>query len=370
MCWIHSYVVESLSIQSKGIVRCKLGYVRIEHLDLLVPNSESLQSELSKLSSSLKYLTINGWVPESDLTDFKSLETIKILTKVDPRFKSQIDSLKTKKMVVTYESPPDIPDEPNLIFDLLNDDCILEILSFLTVPQWMTFGEVHPRAEWVVTNYKYHRTPFTLANYRDSRISDNHLFNICPFVSNIELEFSLFIEYPTKFTQLTALTLLSFTITKEMVVKLPDELEELRLGNSYEKGLDLSPYFARINSTLRVLELDSLPKNAQFLMELKELREIKMNVEIGCDHFPCFIKQNTGLERVHIGSGISSDYIRRETWNAIECLPKLKDLRLNCWDFMSDNMLGFFEKIGPQLKKLFVVINDWDNITDLHNLDE
>lgn len=93
----------------------------------LVPNSESLQSELSKLSSSLKYLTINGWVPESDLTDFKSLETIKILTKVDPRFKSQIDSLKIKKMVVTYESPPDIPDEPNLIFDLLNDDCILEI---------------------------------------------------------------------------------------------------------------------------------------------------------------------------------------------------------------------------------------------------
>lgn len=67
--------------------------------------------------------------------------------------------------------------------------------------------------------------------------------------------------------------MLSFTITKEMVVQLPDELEELRLGNSYEKGLDLSPYFGRINSTLRVLELDSLPKNAQFLMELKELRQ-------------------------------------------------------------------------------------------------
>lgn len=368
----------SLTIESKEIVHCEVGDIQTEYLYLAVPNPELFGHTISQLRSSLKTVELDNWIPSFHLhlTNCDSLENLIILSKVDSIFKPQIDQLKIKNVDVTYESFPVFEVEPNLMFDILNDDCLLEIISFLTVPQWMAFGEIHSRAEWVVTSYKYHRTAITFENFCDSEMSEEHFNDICVYPRRFAVDSSGFVEYLQKFKQLTALTMSSFTITKEMVDQLPGELEELCLGNSYETDLDLSPYFARINSTLRVLELAYLPDNPQFLMELKELREIKIRVRASIDQLPLMLRQNSGLERVDIRIDTIKNGTYEETLDAIRSLSMVKDIRISFGHFppkYEEIMLSLIREIGPKLTKLSVDIEPPQNgfiCKELENVNE
>lgn len=365
--------VDSLFIQSNDIVNCKFGNVEAQYLDWLVPNPESLLSDNSGLRTSLTVLTLYNWNHSMDLTKFECLEYLQVLSKVDPIFKPEIEKLRIKDVLVTYiDSNPDpkLPEEPNLMFELLNDDCLLEIMSFLTVPQWMTFGEVHPRSEWVVTNYKYPRAEITTTNCV-YQITKSHFFDICPFISRFVLQSASFVNHLQMFIQLTTLTIRSFIITKEMADQLPTDLEKLCLNNNYEKDLNLSPYFQKINTTLRVLEVRSLPDNGQCLMELRQLREIKIVVTRSFEQLPLILKQNTSLERVDIRL---KWFISEEICDAIASLRHLNDLNISLDNFMGEfkeHFIGLLKKIGPQLTKLSVDINYGSFIfADLPNIKE
>lgn len=303
----------------------------------------------NKFPDSLTDLTLADWNESSvNRIKFQNLDSLTISSPVDIMFKEQIEKLNIENVLVTYKL--DVLEEPELIFEMLNDDCFLEILSYLTNPEWIKFGQLHPRSAWIVLTYKYPRANLTGSDFDDSTITPQSFHEICPYVRSMAIDNGWTREFLCEFTELRSLTLDVICITKENIGKLPVGLEKLRLRHCYYgTPIDLTDYFKQLSSTLRVLEVDDFEDyDDHTLMEFRGLREIKLCSKYGSfsKGIALFLKQNPDLKRVDF------NFMVEDMWEALGTLKHLSVVSLSMDRYSKSLMTVLLEKIGSQLKSL------------------
>lgn len=362
----HLSELSFIHIQADQLIGCIFVGNNVKNLILDVPNSP-YASIFCGNSPSLKNLTIFDWPPPEylNLTKIPSLGNLLILSVVDFKYKQEIANLDIQNVLFTCESPapPAESVDPDLIFELLYDDnCLLEIISYLTVPDWINFGLIHPISEGIVNEYKY---PHAIITMKDLMMIEGDNFpRIAPFVENLSMQ-QIWFNGMSKFTQLKSLTLEEVSITRERVRQLPNGLEKLcLLLASYENSLDLTPYLKQLSSTLTVLEMDKLPNDdPQCLIKLRGLQELILGMPnhssnhiLFYDGIAMILKLNPGLKRLVLCVGS----LRDSYWNAIGSLGNLIDLAISLDNVAknhmkySDRIVDLLNKVGPQLLKLKV----------------
>lgn len=372
----HLSKLSFIHIQADRLIGRVVVGNNVLNLILDVPNSP--QAEISCGDSpALKSLTIYDWPPPFTTIPYPHLENLLILTPVDVKYKNDIVNSNIQNVLFTCDDPSEEEQiEPNLIFEMLNDDYILlEITNYLPVSDWINFGLIHPRSDWIVINCKYPRANLTMQDLPKLNIA-----RIAKLIGKLSIQ-TVWPNGLSKFSHLRSLTLDNIQITKERVRSLPDGLVKLNLSTTYEEGLELTPYFKRLSSTLRVLEVDKLPNDdAQCLIKLRGLREIRIG-QPSSDHTLFFdriakiVKLNPGLQRVDLYMGsLVNDF-----WNAIGALKNLSNLvisldkaKVDCPKFAA-RICALLMAVGPQLKVLKVNkihSNEFIPYEYLNNLEE
>lgn len=346
-----------------SIIGNKLGSILIDlsqvtHICLNVDvTSFGILKALSRASAPLKFIAIKKWIYLEYLDFLTSREYLWIMSPVNPKNKVEIDRLRIKTVVVDYEHEYVPPEEPNLIFDMLNEYCFLEITDYLSVPDWMKFGQLHWKVEMALVSYKYTRVKLTGKHIELSEIStESDYFNyIAQFVKKCEFKD---INLLRKFSSLKAWIMPIYLCINAADI-LPEGLEKLVISN-YQGKVDWLLYFGKLNSTLRILELDWYV-GSNGLSELNNLREIKLKSNIPFDDLMILLKQNTKLQRVHISFWNKNNwFVSGEIIRLIGEMSDLNDLAFigchnhninlpaECRTIVAD----LLNKVGPQLTKL------------------
>lgn len=351
--------------------------------------------------STLVSLTTH-WSPYETFSDFKALEELKITTPVPLRLKPDIESLPIKSIIVEYEPMPEIPEEPNLIFDILNEYCILEIMDYLSVTDWMIFAQLHPIAEQAAISYKYPRQSLKTEDCSDAKMLLNMEHFECISGSVKTFSISLYHEgelqqYFNILRMMTSLKSLYLScslpevveILPEVVEILPEGLEKFEL-ESYNPGVDLTPYFKRLSPTLKILKFFHCGNNDQCLAELENLRELDISQpQLSIPVLAYTLQRNADtLEKLKVslnGNPESGWVLYEEVLQAIGSLRNLKSLKLRRSlnpDIPSVELEGgchlltdMFKKIGRQLKSLSIDIYSEEvleilDIVELKNITE
>lgn len=232
---------------------------------------------------------------------FTSVEAVEIFSEVDLKYKAEIDSMKLK-VIVNYRQIPEPPKDPNLIFSMLNYDCLLEIIKYLDQIDWMSFGRLHENAEMVVATYKYPREVMYCEDFFETGMVANdreHFLRISKLVERLDLtengEFTTnWGHFIGAFENLTTLCL--GYLSADLYELLPCELGRLEVDYSSLVHDDsrFTSYMRRLNPTLRILKIYDLPSNEQstesqwnWLTEPQNLEEVSIEGPMGQFHVTC-----------------------------------------------------------------------------------
>lgn len=368
--------LEFLKLSARKLMSGDFMCPALQELHYDIEDSYHVYYVFRSAKHTLLKLTLKNWVDGQSLFDTQVLEELKIVTPVPLRYKAEIENLNIRTKIVEYEPIPEIPEEPNLIFDLLNEYCILEVMDYLTVPDWMIFGQLDPKAERAVTSYKYPRHHLRSHHCRDSNILSNseHCANICEavktFTFDVDEEDALipYFHFASTMSALKSLTL--NIVPKEMLANLPDGLEELVMDGVLEPygDIDLTPYFRRLAPTLKILKLRYCGNNEQCLLELTNLRKLYMNaMAVSIPVLKKFLDLNSNtLEYLNVMIIVSPEegwVPYAEVLNSIGSMRNLKRLTIDRFmypihaeiDGMEegcDLVADLLRNIGSQLSKL------------------
>lgn len=374
--------LEFLKLSARNLCQSSFNCPKLRHLHYDVDEASHVFWGFKDATSTLVSLTLKKWLPIQPVrfSEFEALEKLEITTPVPLRYKSDIESLNIRTKIVEYESIPDIPEEPNLIFDMLNEYCILEIMDYLSVPDWMIFAQLHPIAERAAGSYKYPRHPLKSEECSDSKIYLNleHFLYICKRVKsytidlNDQNEMVLYFHLASMMPALKSLTVDVTEIPQELVQFLPGGLEKLVF--KWIPKIDLTAYFRRLAPTLRSLEIRLREGHEKGLLELTNLRELRTSAcKISIPIFAKFLRLNSDtLEYLKVtlnGSPESGWVPYKKVLQTIGSMRNLKVLKINRvfidYDAPSVGVEGscylvgnLFKKIGPQLKKLSIDVNE------------
>lgn len=265
---------------------------------------------------------------------------------VSPDLKEEIARLGIQKVIATYSDLP--PEEPNLIFDMLNEYCLLEITEYLSDWEWMRFGQLHWKVEMALVSYKYPRAELSDWAIKKSGISteSDHFNYIAQVVTKLQTSNeNLLAKFPS---------LNSLRYDSDIFETLPDHLQELKL-EELSDDMDLQSFFQRVNSTLRVLKLDII-SNFNDLLELHNLREMELKEVIPNDQLMLVLQQNSKLRRIHIEFQ-DEMFMCENTSKQIGAMKDLRDLTINGFGVkVTDQhriiIADLLARVGPQLTKL------------------
>lgn len=204
----------------------------------------------------------------------------------------------------------------------LNDDCLLQILSYLSIPEWISLGLTHPRYQslikdhglpgnsvdlssgflceypldthsWVYQGLGMNTTTLTSSNVNESDLT--RLFPLFPKLQHLQL-------HQMRLTDMT---------------KIPDypHLESLKLDGVTVDRKYLLKLFKHLKGALKCLDFGhDLPKA---LEAVHDLREMHMCNQALTKDMTTFWKQNAGIERLYIGETDSFD------WKEMKRLQKM-----------------------------------------------
>lgn len=367
--------LEFLKFSGRELISHYYECPKLQQLYLDVDYSEPLLFNFEKSKSSLVSLTIKNWNPSLRLSDFKNLKELKITSPVSSIYKPAIEGLNIKTTIVEYEPNPIVPDEPNLIFDMLNEYCILEIMDYLRVTDWMTFAQLHPMAERAAASYKYPRQYLTsdLCHEAQMLLNMDHFEYICGSVKTFCIDINdleKLIPYYNCLPLMTALKSFELAfIEPDVLHLLPDKIEKLELTCD-SRNIDLTPYFKRLAPNLKILKLRYLGNNERFLAEPNNLRELDLYaVRVSIPMLTNLLERNCEtLEnlRLFIGNLPESGWVAYEgVLRAIGSMGNLKTLKIERGlvneDISTEGLErgchlfnDMFKKIGRQLTKLTI----------------
>lgn len=370
-----------IHIQAERSVDISIKCPNIVDLILDVPNARKVAMKIDSFNA-IRRLTLTGWTSSSQyLTKWRKLESLTILCPVDVKYKKEVQKLNIATVLATYNKAqsPKREDQPGLIFEMLNDDCLLEIIRYLAKRDWITFGRLHSKSTSIVINFKYPRANLTGNDFRDSTVAAQSFREICPYVRSMTVDKGWTRDLLGDFTELKSLTLKDILVTDENIDRLPVGLEKLHLlyppvdfdeeeeddwyeddDEDSEDGEEinyLTEYFKRLSSTLRVLEVGKLSrKTGQALMEFRGLQELKVGDNISADSVANILKQNPGLRRVDLNLRCMS----KKLWVALGKLKNISNLSIDggcpIVEGFYSNVLGLLQKVGPKLVNLSIHI--------------
>lgn len=310
---IFSDTLEFLVIISDSYDDLRASTLKYFHCDVAYRGFRTVDVPLP----TLKFLTLRKWETlQSD--EFPSLEEVEILSEVDPKHKAEIESA-ALEVLVKYRPIPQPVEvevvEPNLIFEMLNYDCLLEITNYLsTTEDWMQFGRLHENAEMVVASYKFPRDRLSSQGFLKTGIyaEDQDYFNrVSKLVQNLwvyqdskfDIDWRHFIR---AFENVSTLSLRN--LTTDLFDSLPSGLVNLDVAVSILNEPSSAAYLRKLNSTLRILTVSSSfpwvtlkDDQLQCLAELHNLQEFVSNVAVPPGSLAILLDRNRcSLERVEL----------------------------------------------------------------------
>lgn len=374
----------------------KLKYL---HCVVSPDNSVSLREEMPDL----RLVTMGEWTHFQSITaPHTSLEEVVILSAIDPKFKAEVDAL-TIKVVANYWPIPEPPQEPNLIFNMLNYDCLLEIVCYLSRPDWMSFGRLHENAEMVVATYMYPKGDMRSYDFLGTGMyadDQDHFCRVSKLVHRLYCSQSSnyfcadWRHFIGSFENLSSLWL--GNLSSDLFDVLPCELDELVLTNFDFDDPSLTAYMRRLSPCLLRLNMygsnlrnnESILQQWHCLAELHHLQEISIQIPL-LPHITAILLERNSRSLVSIE--LLFDIQEKEGWaphektlNLISMLSKLKELsiilKLHQFNQSIDVQLlaGVLKSVGPSLHKLSLtgdfeehdleVLLAWGDLKDLPSL--
>lgn len=367
---LNTHELEFLTIISAGLT-CKFGS-KLRHL-YCDASQVSFSGGMEQLTK-LEFVTLKNW--KTSLIEkcraLPSLKELEILSTVDGKHKAKIDAM-PMNVLVNYCHVMEPPEEPNLIFEMLNYDCLLEIVNYLSTMEWMSFGRLHENAEMVVATYKYPREEVCSWEIIDSGMyadDQDHFLRISKLVQTlwiarkVDQSFTDWDHFLGAFEYLSTAKL--GCLSEDQLESLPCELDKLIL---YDDPRSVE-YVQRLKPTLRSLHISEYADLAQYdsdsdrwqcLTELEDLQELKIGVSMHPDIVSMLLKRSLdSLECLKIAFDLD-----REGWeeheqvlSVMSSLRNLKELHIEAkfgWRrfFCDGNRLyELFTSVGPKLEKL------------------
>lgn len=246
------------------------------------------------------------------------------------------------------------PSVPNLIFEKLNEYCLLEIVEYLSVYEWLRLGMFHWKMQSALVSYKIPRADIEGVCIR--YLETDYFNHIAPFITKLHSDNHRLLN---KLPSLRSWTTKG-PFSSDLIATFPDGLEELVLENEKEH-MNLGPFFRKISPTLKVLEFQSYP-GVECLSEFHNLRGIKISNDFPPGEVRILLKQNKQLQRVHI------IFVKEYSWfltagiaRHICALKELKDLAFRSFSPDDDErsmwktqgvLSNLLERVGSKLIKL------------------
>lgn len=325
---------------------------------------------------SLKCLTVQNLTCLRRLSfESSTFEELDIISTVNPKYKSQIDS-QVINVIVEYWDIPAPPVEPNLIFEMLNYDCLLEIIKHLSQRDWMEFGRLHENAEMVVATYKYPRVIVSSKDLINSGLysRDGDLFNrVTNLVRRLRID------------QKTTRTFRSKNVSVDLFDILPSGLDELIVCDAILDDPKSAAYMKRLNPTLRCLKITdweryrkSDEKQSQWLAELENLEKISIATPLPPNILPIIVVQSWhSLESLQMTFNLGEDGWTgyEDALKLISTLRNLRELAIERKTWKTpredDNNLvaDMIKSIGAKLNKLKLSGFDGEDLKEILSSD-
>lgn len=313
------------------------------------------------------------WPKPLDLRDFKSIERLEVLSLVDPKFKEDVGQLTVETVQVNYESPSVPANDPDLILYMLNDDCLLEVIRYLPVTDWMRFGLLHPRIQDLLSEFKYPRTKFNMRHFEASQVPIDLLSElvanlaISSFTDGKDFDWNIL----PRLHSVKSLEIMAENLGPEKISLLPGKLEKLKTRMCSLDEPSWLAYLNRLNGSLRKLEVECLPRDDRFLSKMENIKEVICMDYTGksTEAFETFLERNLDtLERINYRFNAADDWSPYEkTFKLLARVRNLKDLAIPRFlrsapfstyvDGKGRILAELMENVGPKLKRLSLEAN-------------
>lgn len=339
--WLNGKGVKltSLKIVAKELQADIYEFKHLEYFYLDVLKSVArpvLQENEYQHMTRLRSLTLKCWWTPS-LESLEYLDYLRIILPVDPRQKNYIDNLKIKCVHVEYY---DYAEEPNLILKVLNNECLMHVLRYLSLKDCFSFGKTNRRVHGLV---KEHRFPvmkvgiYTFGHLFTNEGNNLILKHLAPSVKKLHVIYgSLFwiIPYCTSLKKLELSTCCS-NFKEEDVKILPTALDSFSItyGCGQKDNWNIvGPYIRRLQN-VREINIKNCP--VKFVIDF-----IRNNVKT-LEHF--------FISKVDVENW-------ENVWNDLSLAKNLKNLTLDLGKELTINEATIlkegFSKIGKKLQKL------------------
>lgn len=320
----------------------------------------TLRSNIERLFScpKLKKLTICCWT-EIDCDQVKmffNLEHLRVIRSVDEKYRCNIEALYLQSTDIYY---CETPKEQNLLLQL-NEDCLVHLISFLSIEDCASLQESHSNFLQVKTRkYKFEIHEDSLSELPLSR-NLSFYTRIAPLVSSLVMESVSeedFVTLMPLFTNLEKIKLqrLDF-IGKNTLAVIPNGLTSLSLTSDLFNK-DNKELFHRLNSTITELSLTwynwdtaAQPKGLSQLQNIQELTCIRL---VGKKCINQLLKVNLAHLRDLSLVFYKSSKFDGELWQLIGRMSSLRKLYVNLFD--TDICIPSIPQGSlPMLQKLFI----------------
>lgn len=294
----------SLEDQSCHIT-AQLPSVQFLSYNVLREAKEPLDEVLQRLNceKSLRTLILKNCPKDlNSLKRFESLDHLRIINSVDVNVEKQFKLSKHANTILDVHSFK--PVEKNLILKILNDDCLLQICSYLNLSEWFAVKDTHPRFEALSFRYA------------DIEISDQFLRkypleeklqiyqNMSQTARSLSLAGKDWEKVLQHFPGLTKLFLNDWRrdtdSDKDPFKNIHSGLERLKILSGHINRLNESELFARLSPTLTHLTILE-PQDLESLRQLENLRELSLSRIKNGMNFSRTFKGMTKLENLSLG---------------------------------------------------------------------
>lgn len=273
------------------------------------PNLEHLHYDVANFTDMVLFLKGD----ELYALQKRYFKSVKIVRSVDPKYKGIFDMLDLEKVEVEYlEYAKD--NEPNNILRVLNEDCLINVIKFLTLDECLSFAKTHPRIEEIITRFRF--TTFGSQKYLEKVLirRPELISSIAPLVKHLEIgnDKDFLINLLPNCTGLSSLSLHIGTITRNMITMLPtSKLKRISLSG-HTNSIDTNDVF-------------------KYFSKLRNIKEIEVETTINSKWIELLFKANSSsLEHVSLVMAVKQPIDKLPIdWQQLRKLKSLKLTREN-----------------------------------------
>lgn len=358
-CW----QLESLHLE--GNTRVLLPDLHILH-SLTLINQNARLDDLD--GAFLQNITMDRYTSNKyeQLKAFPKLEHLKILQSVNWQQKEEIDKLKLKSTSVhCFE----VPHEKNLILRL-NDDCFLHLQKYLSIEDWISLHETHPRFQHMVI-------PYLEIDKNDFPITENQKCKL-PLVISLSIDNYANADLGKLMEGCSSLVDLNISLNErqdptDYITHIPTGLKKLNINIDVLSQILDEKYviamFRQLNPTLISLHIsddDALDENVNYLTRCSGMLELHHIQELTCStlnltkEFVQFLVQNKDNMRKLVLFFKMEPLLEKEMWRVIGTMKSLQSLIITPKvhpPVMTDGCLPFLEHLNVAMYDFYGLEN-------------